>query len=944
MSGQTDRSMLCIVCGIRSPADGSVCAPCRDILKSAVTGTVVPASADPAPQYDKVDALSESPTSPHLQTPPGPSGRLEDVGRRYGAGDQLDGRYTIVEEIGVGGMGVVYKALDRNLEKTVALKLMRARAMDAPNVARFRRELALAQHVSHANVCRVHDLGEVDGVLYISMEHVEGQRLDHVIVSMGRLSPRQTVALGRQLCAGLRAIHEQGIIHRDLKPSNVMVNRSGHVFIMDFGLAIKPGRDKVTSTGAVLGTFAYLSPEQARGLEIGPRSDVYAAGLILYEMLTGVAPPGDEVALPLALRDARERCPPPSELAADTPPELDAIVMRCLERDPSRRFATAEELESALGRVQAMAAHSTGRVPPSGTTARLWKLVREGRHRSWAAAAFLLLAVAAIGGLYRWRHPASNDAERPIVAVLPLTNLSLDQSFSELGIGLADVLVTHLASSAQITVISGPSAARDAKGQDVRGIARELGASHVLSGSLQATGGRVRVALTLLRARDSVIVGVEEGDTTINDIFDLPARMAEKVSATLHVELSEDERRRLSRPPTESIEAFADYSRAKALMQERDMPGKLDQAIQLLDSAVRKDPRFALAHAALGDACGTRFRETKDVAWANRASSSIMQALALDSDQPMVRLSLAQVLHLSGHRGEAVGELRRILARQPDNDEAHRLLGSVLADEGETDSAVAEMRKAIALRAGYWQYHVALGNVLFQAGRHRDAADEYREVIRLRPESDRGYYLLGAAHLAMSEPRPALENFERALRIAPSATTFANIAIVREGEGNLEAAAEGYRRAIELKPNEPIFYINLADAERRLGSKGARATYERALELLERLLSVNAKDAPKTSLLAICELELDRRGAAVKHADAAVALAPRNYEVLHRAAGVHAGVGHHERALALLREAFGAGYSIELAQRSEAFEPLRKLPAFQALITEVRANRKRAAQ
>jgi len=934
--------MLCIVCGIRSPADGSVCAPCRDILKSAVTGTVVPASSDPAPRYDKVDALSESPTSPHLATPPGPSGRLEDVGRRYGAGDQLDGRYTIVEEIGVGGMGVVYKALDRNLEKTVALKLMRARAMDAPNIARFRRELALAQHVSHANVCRVHDLGEVDGVLYISMEHVEGQRLDHLIVSMGRLSPRQTVALGRQLCAGLRAIHEQGIIHRDLKPSNVMVNRSGHVFIMDFGLAIKPGRDKVTSTGAVLGTFAYLSPEQARGLEIGPRSDVYAAGLILYEMLTGVAPPGDEVALPLALRDARERCPPPSELAADTPPELDAIVMRCLERDPGKRFATAEELESALVTLQPAVGSSSARSHRWKSTARLWRSA--DRRTRWGAglAAAAFVALAALGTRTWLVRRQAEPMVRPVVAVLPLLNLSGDATYDTLGVGIADVLITRLASLRAINVISGSGTLRYLEKQNVRDIARELGAAFVVNGGIQAQGGQLRITLRLLRANDSI---EWTGDyvAPISQIFDVQTRMAEGVASApvLRAGLAADDAARLATPPTRSVEAFKQYGQARALLEARDIKGNVDGAIRLLEGATRADPKFALAHAALGDAYWAKFGETADTSWSSRAAQSILEAVSLDPDTPQIRVSLARVFQGTDRVDQAVDELHRALAQQPNNDEAHRLLGTALAEQDKIDAAVAELHKAIEIRPEYWENHYILGNRLYRAGRYPAAADAFREVIRLRPESERGHRMLGATFHAMGDLPRALDSYQRAQSIAPSAGTYVNIGSLHYVKGEYANAAESYRRAIELKPLEPNFHFNLADAEERLGSGKAAASYKRAAELLNDLLAVKPNDAQARSLLAMCQMNLGDLDAALANAEQAVARARNDPEVLYRRAAVYTSRGRTKDALAALAEAFDAGYSVSSAQTADSLEPLRNNPDFKSVLETARKKQSR---
>ncbi len=282
----------CRTCG--APASDAT-GLCRSCEAASLTATFVP-----APDSDPV-------TDPGLKDPGEPP-----VPGLFGPGQSFADRYTIVERIGDGGMGEVYKAIDRSRHgRTVALKLIRASlARRGDALQRFRRELDLAQKVNHANVCRLHDLGEVQGQFYISMEYVDGQTLDDLIRTMGRLSPLQTATLGRQICDGLRAVHEQGIIHRDLKPSNVMVDRSGHAIVMDFGMAYHPESEKLTRAGMVVGTLAYVAPEQARGNSTDARSDVYALGLLLYEMLTGRRPPGDGAPLPLALRDPLRDLPP----------------------------------------------------------------------------------------------------------------------------------------------------------------------------------------------------------------------------------------------------------------------------------------------------------------------------------------------------------------------------------------------------------------------------------------------------------------------------------------------------------------------------------------------------------------------------------------------------------------------------------------------------------
>jgi serine/threonine-protein kinase len=341
----------------------------------------------------------------------------------FGPGEAFGDRYTIVEEVGAGGMGQVYKALDRQLGRAVALKLIKADHAARPEAReRFQRELLLAQQVSHPNVCRVHDLGEVNGIRYISMEYVDGQTLDDLIHSVGHLSPKQTVALGKQVCAGLGAVHERGIVHRDLKPGNVMIDRAGHAIVMDFGMAYRPGGEKLTAAGAVLGTLAYLSPEHARGYPTDARSDLYALGLILFEMLTGRRPPGDENSLPLAVRDSSEVCPPPSRLVPEVPPALDAIVLRCMEREPGKRYGSAAELEQALAEVASSLTSYSATLSPAHTPAPARPLVEPSpAWRRWLGPR----TAAALGGalalgLLVWPKIPSGPPRVTSVALLHL--------------------------------------------------------------------------------------------------------------------------------------------------------------------------------------------------------------------------------------------------------------------------------------------------------------------------------------------------------------------------------------------------------------------------------------------------------------------------------------------------------------------------------------------
>jgi tetratricopeptide (TPR) repeat protein/tRNA A-37 threonylcarbamoyl transferase component Bud32 len=906
--------MTCIRCGGDTTGDAALCPAC------AVSEVRAP--------HTRTLPQGGFPTSTGPMRTPVPGHLYFEPGEAFGE------RYTVVEEVGSGGMGQVYKAIDRKLGKTVALKLIRPdNAAQLESLERFRRELALAQEVTHPNVCRVHDLGEVDGVVYISMEYVEGQSLEDLIQSVGHLSPKQTVNLGRQACAGLQAIHERGIVHRDLKPGNIMVDRSGHALVMDFGMAYRSAQERLTGEGAVLGTLAYLSPEQARSQPMDQRSDIYAVGLVLYEMLTGRRPPGDRSSVPLALRDTGEICPPPSRLAPEVPGALDAVVMRCLERDPDRRFPTAVALEQALAHAAAaLSSGVSGRVAPLAQRPR--------KTRAMAVVLALLVAAGGAASWWWWREGRDRGGPpglAPVVAVLPLANVGSDPTDEYLGVGIADSLITHLAALPTVTVVSRSATLESGRRlSGTRALARDLGVTFVVNGGVQRAHDRLRVTLNLVRPDDSVAWGAEfEG--TVDQFFAMQRRMAEALSGALQVTLTRAARERLARPPAASVDAYADYSRARALLERPDVSGNVERAIEGFETALGKDPGFALAHAGLGEAYWARYQETRDPAWTARAQSAITEALRIDPEQPRTRFALALLYQGTGRAEAALDELRRVLAQQPSNDDAHRLLGDILADRGEWQEALAELQRAVAIRPEFWRNHSSLGFAYVKTGRHAEAIAAFTKVTDLQPDNSRGFQMLGTAYQNAGDNQRALENYRRAIELGPDAFAYLNMGTIYYDEGRFREAATAYEEAIRLGPATPATHRNLGDAYERMGNAAqARRAYLKAVELSQEALKVNPSDAQALSRLAVYEAKLGRRADAAAHIRQALALSPADGDVAYRRAVVHALAGDRSAALAALGEAVARGYSPSRARVDYDLRTLEPLPEFQALVAQTR--------
>ncbi|HSR68797.1 MAG TPA: tetratricopeptide repeat protein [Acidobacteriota bacterium] len=849
------------------------------------------------------------------------------------------GRYRIEERLGSGGMGVVYKASDTLLKRPVAIKVLADKeAFSADHLKRFLQEAQMASSLAHPNICTVHDYGELEGKPYFVMELLHGRSLQARVPEYP-LPPSEALEITLQAARGLEAAHAQGVVHRDIKPGNIFITQEGEIKIVDFGVAKKAvlqeagsgdtGTQLTRDEGALMGTFEYMSPEQALGKPVDGRSDLFSLGVVFYEMLGGNHPFRSPTVV--ATLDRVINSPPqPSGRTVAIAPELRRIVRRLLEKDPSNRFSSArqliDELESFKAGKRKMLAALPDRLPSK---------------RALAVLALLLLAALTAWGAWLWWSAGETalpgpsavaQAKSPVVGVLPLVNLSGDSSLSRVGLGISHTLITSLSNLGSVTMISPSTTLR--LGTEERGaaqIARDLGAEYLVTGSVQQAKDRLLVTLQLNK-NDSVVWG---GDTegSLEDLFELQHRLAQQVANVLHLALSEDDRKRLEMRPTLDNEAFAEYLQARAFLERPDVEGNQQRAIQLFRSAIERDESFALAYAGLGDAYWAMYEKTRDADWADKARHAIQRALQLDPQRPEVRISLAVIYEGTGQNEKAIEELRGALRQQPNNDDAHRLLGNVLKAEGRSEEAIESYRQAIAFRPDYWGNYRALGLAYFDAGRYQEAITAFRRITELQPDSVWGYQSVGVAHHAAGNLDDAISWYTRALAEGPSAAAYSNLGTIHYRRGEFEKAARNYEKALEMHPARVTTLRNLGDAYSRLGlAEKAGQCYQRAIDLIQDTLQVNAKDARQLGLMALLEAKLGCRQGAVGHVDEAVALAPEDSQVLYRQAVVRALCGDREAALQALASALERGYSRSEAQLDDDLAALRGLPAYQRII------------
>ena len=842
------------------------------------------------------------------------------------------GPYNIIRQLGAGGMGVVWLAEDTRLNRKVALKTVKSADADTTEGRqRLMREARAAAALNHPHIATVHDVLDLEGKVIVVFEYVEGETLG-ARLHRGPVPVPEAVEIAWQLADALAAAHAQGVIHRDLKPSNVVLAADGRAKVLDFGIArlVPAGYDMSASVpgtigGGLVGTPGYAAPEQYLSRNVDGRADIYALGVILYEMIVGQRPfPGND---PVALATSVLRDDPP-KLAASSgawvPPKLEQLVARMLQRDPEQRPSSGDELLVELNPL---------RDHESSPLARRTVLLRRRTPRAAVAAmAVLIVVLVALVISAQW-NARQMGPEAPVVAVLPLVNMSGDSSNDYLGAGLAESLITSLASAPRVTVLS-RSAVDETRQQypDRASFVQALDATYVVEGSVQAVSDRLRVTLNLVRHDASVAWGrTVEGPAT--DLFALQSQLATSLNDAIADLTPSSDRVQPAAPITANEQAQIAYWKGRALLDRRELTGNRRAALSEFERALAADPNFATAHAGLADAQWAMYQQTNDRIWADQAVASTRKAIELEPDRPSVRYIAALTAFRTGDDQAARTEVERALQLQPTYEDAMRLYGAILMRQGEIDAGLEQFRKVMALRPNAIAVYSDMGTALYAASRYQEALDAFDKAIALSPGSAITLSRAGAAAQQLGDTKRALSYYEQANAIQPRADTFSNIGTIQYGLGDYAKAATAYEGSLLIRPVSAVTYRNLGDAYMHLGRKDdARRAYLRAVEQAEEAVSIspNARDIAR---LAVYQAKAGDDAAAMRSLKRAQAMSRDDQQVLHRAGVVHALAGRSGPALEMLEKAIAHGYSKRAIAEDEDFAILRPMPRFAAMVS-----------
>ena len=864
---------------------------------------------------------------------------------------QTISHYRITQKLGAGGMGVVYKALDLKLERTVALKFLpHDIVVSDTDRERLLREARSASTLDHPNIGVIHGLEESDDhQFFIVMGYYEGATLAQKL-DQGVMPLRQAVDLAIQIASGLSAAHARNIVHRDIKPSNIIITPDNVAKIVDFGLARVVASASATQSISLTGTLPYMAPEQILGEPIDQRSDVWALGVVLVQMITGSHPfvRPNTAAMTFAILNQ-----PPT--AMDVVPEaVRPLIYRTLSKKPEHRQANAAELLTDLEAARAMITatpipQEQPTLTRSLTPRELKKFVENASTPRWnqgpsrwvtrtALVAMILLLVLTgilfvppvrehIAGLVY----ASTEKH---IAVLPFDTPGDDAAFQAVGAGLMDTLTNSLSNldAAQKSLWIVPaSEIRRYKIHDAESAFRDLGATMVIEGTLQRTGSAVHLTVVLIDAKRLRQIGSAQLEDASGDLANVQDEALVHLARMMKVSVPAGtlQSNRAATPG-----AYHSYIEGLGFLQRYDKPGNVDHAISALNSSVKADPRFALGYAALCNAYRLKFQTENDPAAISRAAENCEKAANLDERLPAVHVTLGLLNATSGKNDLAIAEYQKALDINANDAEAIMNMAAIYERLKHPVEAEANFKRAIALRPDYWNGYLSLALFYNRQNRNPESIAQLKRVIELTPDNATAYSNLGAVYMDIGDAKSyaaAEAAFKKSIQLAPKYEAYTNIGYLYFMQKRYDDAVQAYRQALALNDKDWRVWANLLIAYQWLKDEdNIRVARDKARSAIEQELLVTPQNAQAHSLLGTYYAEENLRDKALSQAHTAFALEPKDGNVLANIAEIYETIGDRKRAIEYARDSLANGNDLIGLQTQPGLQGVLADPNFRA--------------
>ncbi len=729
--------MKCPKCQHENPADTRFCSNC---------GT----------QIRPLEDISASQTKT-AQTPP------KEIDR----GTVLASRYEIIELLGRGGMGNVYRVVDTKINEEIALKFLNPAVADEKMIERFKNELKLARKISHKNICRMYDLGDEEGSPYITMEYMKGEDLRNMIKMTGQLGVGRAISIAKQVCEGLVEAHRLGIVHRDLKPRNIMIDKEGNARIMDFGIARLIKVKGITKAGSLVGTPEYMSPEQVRGEKVDQKSDVYSLGIILFEMMTGQVPFEGDTSLSIALKHEKEIPPDPREFNAQIPKELSRLILKCLEKDKGRRYQGAGDLFSDLSKIEE-------EIPTKEKvlSRRITTQVLKNRIRSVLPAVLFAFAVLALSYVFFVQIPKrSGERWKNSVAVLTFEDLSPKKDQGAFCEEMTIAVITKLSSIEGLKVSPERSIRRYRQTEkDSRAIGQELGVQSILEPYLKKEGERIQITAHLVDADENFVIKSIEYDEEFEKIYEVQDRLSKDIAEALDMRLTDEQLEAVKIRETKNTRAYEFYvkgSHFENRYSDFHRMKDFEAAVDNFEKAIGIDENYALAYWGLGNVYEARFVSEKNPEDLDKMEELFLKSYQIEPDLAEAHVGLGWVYFHKEDSDRAFEYFKKAYEKDPDNPEVNLHVASFLRDMHLNQRAVEFYLRAIEFDPASVDYRDLCSRCYLRMAEFEKAAVIMEEALELEPDDMRMRLFYARLLIMMQEFDKAEEIVDQAEILEP---------------------------------------------------------------------------------------------------------------------------------------------------------------------------------